>query len=112
MGVEHGWRARWPGVADAVWAGVREQASPIAGEPLPPQVVIAPEIAARVVERFRAGEGVGHFGRDLHLTPRELVEVLRATQAALRPVGAVSAGATCCAARAGEAHGERTDAGR
>lgn len=41
-------------------------------------VVVAPEVAAGIVTRRAAGESVADIGRDLHMTPLEVRDVLRA----------------------------------
>lgn len=41
-------------------------------------VVVAPEVAERIVARRAGGEMVADIGRDLHMTPTEVLSVLRA----------------------------------
>jgi len=45
------------------------------------RIVVAPEVVARLVARYAAGEGRAAIGSALHLTPREVGAVLRATGA-------------------------------
>jgi len=40
--------------------------------------VVAPDVAARIVARRAAGEMVADIGRDLGMTPTEVLSVLRA----------------------------------
>ncbi len=42
-----------------------------------PRVIVAPEVAARLMTRRQAGEHVAGIGRDLHMTPFEVSGVLR-----------------------------------
>ena len=43
-------------------------------------MVVAPEVAARVVARRAAGELPAEIARELHLTPLEVGDVLRAAE--------------------------------
>lgn len=42
--------------------------------------VVAPEVAEQIVARRAAGDGVAVIGRDLHMTPGEVLGVIRAEE--------------------------------
>jgi hypothetical protein len=49
--------------------------------------LVAPEVADRIVARRTAGEPVSRITQDLHMTPGEVLEVLRADCGASVPAG-------------------------
>lgn len=53
------------------------------GRSLALPVVVAPEVATRIIARHAAGDSVAMIGRDLHLTLSEVTAVVRA--AAMEP---------------------------
>ena len=44
------------------------------------QPIAAPEVTARIVARQHAGQSVAQISRDLHMTPTEVLAVLREAQ--------------------------------